>query len=252
MNEHGTLRSYIVDGCRCDTCRTYRVRWQKQYLHDRANGRPRTVPASVVQDHLTMLRDAGMSWWAITRAAGYASRNAVQNLMRPDKKRVNNSTAARILAVTPDSDPRLTAPRPVGPTRDRLRALAVMGWDCRALADHLDLTHDQLDAWRSGKRSWVMARSEATVTALFDKLWDTRGPSKRTATWARKQGWPAPLDLEEIDQSAAADPNYCATCSEIFFLRECGESEQVIATRLGFNHHHYITDHLRRHQRESA
>lgn len=74
---HGTLRRYIVDRCRCDPCRVYRVRYQKQYLHDVNSGRPRTIPVQVVQDHLAMLIESGMSQWAITKAAGYTSRNAI-------------------------------------------------------------------------------------------------------------------------------------------------------------------------------
>ncbi len=243
--EHGTLRRYIVDGCRCTPCRTHRVRWQKQYLYDVSQGRPRTVPIDVVRGHLTMLRDSGMSWWGITKAAGYTSRNAVMRFMDPDAKRVNTATAQRVLAVTPDSDTRPTAPRPSAPTRDRLRALAVMGWDCRALADRLTITHDQVDMWRSGQRAWVMARNETAVAALFDTLWDTPGPSTRTATWAKRQGWPAPLDLD--GDTPTGDTPRCGVCEDIDFLRSCGEADAAIAARVGLSRARYIPDHLQRH-----
>lgn len=249
---HATLRRYIVDGCRCDPCRTHRVRHQKRYLHDVANGRPRTVPATVVQDHIQALRDAGMSWWGITRSAGYQSRNAIQVLMTPGRKRVTNAVAARVLAVTPDSDTRPTAPRPVAPTRDRLRALAVMGWDSRALADHLDTSHDQVDKLRAGARTWTMARTQDAVARVFDELWDTPGPGRRTATWAKAQGWPAPMDLDVDTDTDTTSTGGCAVCEDIAFLRSCGESDTTVATRVGFRSVHYIADHLRRHQPVSA
>ncbi len=243
---HGTLRRYIVEGCRCDQCRTYRVRHQKQYLHDVANGRPRTVAIDVVRDHLTMLRDSGMSWWGITRAAGYTSRNSIQRLLDGDTKRVTVDVARRVLAVTPDSDTRPTAPRPVAPTRDRLRALAVMGWDCRALAVKLGWDHHRLDHLRAGNRTWIMVRSEAAVADLFDQLWDQPGPSARTRAWARRQQWPAPLDLVE-GTTGATDDQSCAKCEDITFLRSCGETDAAIAARLNYANARHVTDHLLRH-----
>ena len=245
---HGTLRRYIVDGCRCDQCRTYRVRYQKQYLHDVNSGRPRTIPVQVVQDHLAMLIDSGMSQWAITKAAGYTSRNAIVRLLNGDtKRRVNIATARRILAVTPDSDNRPTAPRPVGPSRDRLRALAVMGWDCRRLADRLGWDHARCDAYRAGRATWIMARNEQAIADLFDQLWDTPGPSARTRAWARREGWPAPLDLEACDDPSDTTDG-CAACEDITWLRSIGESDAAIAARLGYAKPQTVYDHLLRHQ----
>ena len=249
---HGTLRRYIVDGCRCDPCRVYRVRYQKQYLHDVNSGRPRTLPVQVVQDHLAMLIESGMSQWAITKAAGYTSRNAIYRFLSGETHtRVNVSTAQRILAVTPDSDTRPTAPRPIAPSRDRLRALAVMGWDCRALADRLGWDHARCDKIRAGDATWIMARSEQAIADLFDQLWDTPGPSARTRSWARRQQWPAPLDLEP-DTTADATGG-CGVCEDITWLRSTGETDSAIAARLGYTNPHTVTDHLRRHtQGETA
>lgn len=249
---HGTLRRYIVDRCRCDPCRVYRVRYQKQYLHDVNSGRPRTIPVQVVQDHLAMLIESGMSQWAITKAAGYTSRNAIYRFLSGETHtRVNLSTARRILAVTPDSDTRPTAPRPIAPSRDRLRALAVMGWDCRALADRLGWDHARCDKIRAGDATWIMARSEQAIADLFDQLWDTPGPSARTRAWARRQQWPAPLDLEPDTTDTATSG--CGVCEDITWLRSNGESDPAIAVRLGYTNPQTITDHLRRHtQGETA
>lgn len=86
-----------------------------------------------------------------------------------------------------------------GTTR-RLRALAATGWTTRQLADLLGSHQAQVRKWLAGD-SRVHVDTAARVNSLYARLSETPGPSKRTTSWARRQGWIPPIgwDAETID-----------------------------------------------------
>jgi Zn-finger nucleic acid-binding protein len=76
-----------------------------------------------------------------------------------------------------------------GTTR-RLQALARAGYPSRYIAAELSLSHDlRVRRWRSGRYHQVWRSSEVLVKYLYDRLWDTDGPSAAVSRWASQQGW---------------------------------------------------------------
>lgn len=85
----------------------------------------------------------------------------------------------------------------------RLRALAAIGYPARMLDD----LNGGPSGWTSQimLRKWVRATTRDQVTALYDRLGMTPGPSRLSAMRAAAKGWPPPLawDDETIDDPAA-------------------------------------------------
>lgn len=88
-------------------------------------------------------------------------------------------------------------------THRRLQALTAIGWTDEALAAQLGVTRGALYQLR--QRSKVYRPTERRVSALYNRLWQTPGPSSAARTRAADAGWLPPLwwDDARID-----DPTY--------------------------------------------
>lgn len=112
--------------------------------------------------------------------------------------------------------PRSAAAVPSAGTTRRLRALAFMGHSAGALAARLALADYAVRRLQSGQPAEVPAALAAAVAAVYDDLWDVRGPSARSARVAIRRGFvPAlawddnPGDPHFIDDPAASPaPNW--------------------------------------------
>ncbi len=246
--KHGTLQAYIKGGCRCDECREHRCRWQKRYLFDVSQGRARMVPAGPAQQHLRELKAGGMSWKAIRVAGGWRSRNSIDELMKRD--RINPRLEARVLAIAPERDTRPTRYVAKDAARYRLQALARLGWATRALEARSTVSREALEQIRRDDvDAPIRASTDDKIAALFNELWDQRGPSERTRRWAARQGfwWPMDLDDNGMPLPPVNGTVECRVCSEVDFLRSTGASDHDIAARVGLTAKSF-DKHLSRHQ----
>lgn len=90
--------------------------------------------------------------------------------------------------------------------RRRLQALTAIGWSQGAIAQHLDVSHDQVHLWLHAER--VTFATHERIAALYDVLSDREPPQtnrneKRNASYARtvarRNGWVRPIDWDDID-----------------------------------------------------
>lgn len=248
---HGTLTAAIAHGCRCDECVTCRARHQKRYRLDYDRGRRRTVPADRAAAHLQSLLDSGMSWWGITSAGGWRSRHNVYRIWSGETARIKPDTEARILAIEPDLDVRGQKYVPAQPARDQLRALTAIGWSYRMLAEELGMDTKSVMNLRSGRVPRMRRDTAVRIGVLFDRLWDTPGPSQRSRNTAARNGWLPPLALEPVD-GVALEPEVCPRCEDILWLRSIGEADAAIAARLGYSKWWTVADHLSRCARKAG
>jgi hypothetical protein len=140
---------------------------------------------------------------------------------------------------------------PAQPPRDQLRALTAIGWPYRTLADMLGMDGKAVVNLRSGKVLRMRRDTAVKIGDLFDRLWDTPGPSQRARNTAARNGWPPPLALEPVD-GVEVEPEGCARCEDILWLRSIGEADAAIAARLGYSRWVTVADHLSRCARKAG
>ena len=195
---HGTLSRYVQGKCRCQSCRGVAARYNKRLRAARYQGRQRLVDAEPIRAHVAQLQAQGMSFRAITQAAGWASRNALVTAL--SRSRVRPDTADRILAVQLSSDTRPTRYTDATGARRRLQALACIGWPSRALADALgQKDHSLVLRIQSGKATSIRQGTAHAVEDLYNSLWNQEGPSPRTRSAAQARGWLPPLAWDDDD-----------------------------------------------------
>lgn len=201
---HGTRGAYVSAGCRCPEARAANARYAYE-RHRRtakaAHGMadPFTVPVDQAQDVLARLKDAGWTHRQISLASGVKRDRLSRingNTSRP-VTRVHHSTYAKLARL-------LEQPAPIPPsalvdgtgTRRRLEALVALGYPKTYLAQLLDVGRAlQITAAR------VTKRNADKVTALYDQLQHTPGPSDRARAYAAARGWlhPGWWDDDTID-----------------------------------------------------
>lgn len=246
--QHGTLTAYHIHKCRCDPCTSNARHHQKQYkYHVHQHGKI-LVDAQPIRDHVKQLQAAGMSFNAITKAAGYRSRNSLATVLQ--RTNVHPRTRDRILAVTPESDTRPSAYVDATRSRQQLQALATLGWSGRQLAGQSPLSRDTIEDIRNGTVTRIRQHTSQHINTIYEQLWDTTGTSARTRAYARRNGYPAPMDLEANEEAQAPSPE-CITCLDIEFLIAAGESWERISQRLGYRGD-AARDHHRRHTNSSS
>lgn len=220
---HGTLSAYMQGKCRCPACaRTY-SRYMKQLRHDQYLGKPsRLVDAAPAHHHVRQLLAEGMSFNAITKAAGYRSRNALQSVM--DRPRCQPRTLARILAVTWQSEHRPTSYVDSTTTTQRLRELALLGWSLRWVAAQIGADPGTIHDITNGKKSRVRRGTALAVLKLHAAHGGTPGPSPRTAQWAAKRF-----------RDSSSHDDACGTCEDAAWLTRSGETFDRVAERVGLS-----------------
>lgn len=183
---HGTLSAYMQGKCRCEACRRTYSRYMKQLRHDQYLGKPsRLVDAGPAHAHVAALLAEGMSFNAITKAAGYSSRNALQSVL--DRPRCQPATLARILAVESWCERRPQAYTDATGTAKRLRELALLGWSLRWVAAQIGADPGTVHDIANGRTPKVRRATAKAVLKLNYTHGGTPGPSRRTASWAAQK-----------------------------------------------------------------
>lgn len=125
-------------------------------------------------------------------------------------------------------------------TRRRLEALAAIGWPTTVVAEHLQLAWRQVYSWRTTACTRIHRRHAAAVTAVYDQLCATPGPSDRTRRRARTVGLAPPLawDDHTIDDPTATPdtgrrPRSRVDDADVTHLSRFGLTRDQIADRLG-------------------
>lgn len=81
---------------------------------------------------------------------------------------------------------------PAHGTRRRVQALARIGWSIKWQAEQLGISQQNLSSSLHLDRKVVFRDRHEAVTALYDRLCMTLGPSQNAAHRAARSGWPPP------------------------------------------------------------
>ena len=92
---------------------------------------------------------------------------------------------------------------PVTGTQRRLRALAAIGWSWASLAAECGMDERSLQRLAGAERPTVQAKTHDRIAGLYERLSMTVGPNDAARMYAQRQGWPAPLAWDEIDDPGA-------------------------------------------------
>lgn len=216
-HEHGTRAAYTLDRCRCVPCA--RARAADTDARTRAkiagtwNG---LIDARPAQEHVRKLREAGMGWKRVARAAGLSPSTLSKILYgtrdRGPAKHLRPATADALLSVPmPMRAPALLSARtPVTShaARLRLQSLAAQGWSVQAVAREAGVDRQVLDrVMAGGTTSWATDRAVARVhleLSVRRPQAETRHMSAsitRTRRAALARGWSAisPQDAARLD-----------------------------------------------------
>lgn len=187
---HGTIGGYVHHRCRCEACKRTYSRYMKRLRHERHLGLPsrndrRLVSAAPAAEHVAALQADGMSFNAISIAAGYRSRNALRSVLA--QQRCRPETLARILAVT--SDRRPTGYTDATATVRRLRDLALLGWPAHEVGRLLGVSRWTVLSLVAGEHPRVRRSTAMAVLRLHAQIGGTPGPSPIAARRARAAAW---------------------------------------------------------------
>lgn len=196
--------------CACPDCQTTRRRRTKLARF----GRYRRVPSDVAVALIDDWTRQGYSPKWIATAAGLTT-NYIQNVVSERRHGTNRGIGPAYAARIASTDI-TTGSSGVGPAlgaRRRLQALAAIGWTVEELGARSGVKFTTISAIQRGATRQITAARHATVTALWDDLSATRGPSKEAARRAAAKGWHAPAAWDDIDdpheqpQRACSDPD---------------------------------------------
>lgn len=181
--------------------------WQKKWRIERARGVMRMVSPERAQGHVQQLiSEQGLSIRGIAEAAG-VSAFIVSDLNRGLKGSLYRTTEAALLKVTPDSVRTRSNPKGFVPNiggRRRIQALLAMGWRHQDLRPMLGMNTGNI-VHQQGQ--WFTKQKHDAIKALYDQIWDQRGPaSKVSLSRIAKAGYAPPLawDDDTIDDPHAA------------------------------------------------
>lgn len=201
--------------------------YHKKWRYDRSQGRTRTTDTTRVRLHIAACLGAGMSMSAIAATAG-VSPNVICSINR-GQTTIRRDTEAKVLAVKPGvtTANRLGTTEPFVPaigTRRRIRALLALGWrhtDISAVAGR------QSGCALHQQGRWVTKSLHDDFSAAYRRLSATQGPSEKTRRWAKKLGYPGPLDWDDIDH----DPEPEAS-TDVDGSRRHEEPDPVVVQRV--------------------
>lgn len=188
-------------------------------------GIPNTVPAERVRAHLQTLVDIGIAPNMIARAAG-VTHHYPNRILRGDYSTISTRYAARLLKVDHHPHPRQERVLSIGAAR-RIQALRSIGWDCEALAKHLDI--DPSDIPKVSARPFITYEKWLRIRDGYERLSMTRGPSKRATLHAERQKWVLPMEWEgyDIDDPRVKPRKTRRTNSEEFRAKLAERKERV-------------------------
>lgn len=171
------------------------TRYKKVWRMRRLRGVESTVDTALVRAHIDQLRDWGLSYSAIARAAGVTPA-AVNGIHNADRSRCLSAMAAGILSVGYRPHPEQALCLAVG-ARRRVHALSALGWPMETTAEILGTTKGAL---RTAIRGTLITYTTwAAIATLYQQRCMTPGPSDKSRRMAQQYGWSAPMAWDNID-----------------------------------------------------
>lgn len=182
QHQHGTRTAYVVDRCRCRSCRDANTAAERERGRQKLYGRyDKLVDASDVRAHLQELMAAGMGWKRVAAVAGVATGTVYPILYgrhlddpghpehRPPRKQITREVHDKLMAVELD----LAGGALVDGTGTarRLQALVALGWSHSRLAVRLGILPTNLGPTIHGTRR-ATAATERAVRELYAELWN--------------------------------------------------------------------------------
>ena len=262
LAEHGTTARAIgrpaqgIKGCGCPACRCAKSRYNKRRLFLATTGRPLTVDATPVANHIDALFAAGAGWSRLANETG-CSKGTLSNIRRGNIPRIHRSTAVKILAVQPgDAQPAGRRLNPTG-TRRRIQALMAIGHGPLHIATISSLDATTIHGVLRCRYDNVAPHVAHSIAVAYRKLAATPGNSSRARARATNNGWHGPLAWDENIDDPTAEPEtepplrradrlpVAATrAEEIAHLSQFNVAPDEIATRVGVSVA-YVRDQLR-------
>lgn len=224
----------------CPHCRARMARYKRIRAHAVAAGRwAPMVPVDQVRTHLRNLLNAGMRLVDIAEHAGMARGQVSEIMYLRSRRHVTPTTAELLLSITARPATRWLID--ATGTHRRLQALATIGWPQHTIAEHAGRAHSAPDRWLRSPH--VTRATAARVTAVYNTLSDTPGPSAVVARRARSQGWLTPnewvgFDIDNPDDGPTVDPDHIDPVAVTRALRgdttvQLTDAEKDAAVRLG-------------------
>jgi DNA-binding CsgD family transcriptional regulator len=169
-----------------DPAKVYRVR--------KARGTLARTTADRARTHVLDLLALGLTPEAIARSAGI-SRGVIDRLAADEQRLIDRRIEAAILTVSWRPHPRQAVCLAIG-ARRRARALARIGWPLTWQGEQIGIQGtnyaSQIAKTRISYRTW------AAIRDLYEQLQMTPGPSTKAARVAELNGWPAPLEWDDV------------------------------------------------------
>lgn len=190
-----------VPGCTCQPCLDAQHRYQKHRTYLQATGRPRTINAEPIAQHLERLFVNGANWRSLCAATG-TSPSTISDLRRRTQKTIRRDVAERILAIQPGQAHSPDGRIPITGTQRRVQALYAIGHGPEAIAAATGLRRTTIGRIVNESYDSVTRHVAEAVAASFRQLANTRGNYPRSRTRAERNGWAPPAAWDDID-----DPN---------------------------------------------
>lgn len=211
-HQHGTPAGYSEDGCRCDDCTDAKSAYWARMSKLKAYGRwvAKHVDPAGAREHLAKLRAAGLGIRTIEKHTGVDD-STLRALAAGQYRRIDASTAERLLAMPLDTTVAAGAVVDGTGSRRRLQALIAIGWSESKLAAQLGLTTFSVHWLFEGNNT--TRETADSIRDLYERVWDTPPPqdttgdkaaATRSINRAARNDWPPPLawDDDTIDDPA--------------------------------------------------
>lgn len=183
-------------GCdRLEHTRGYCATHYRYRLH---TGRYGYRDATTARRHIDALRRLGWTWQGIADNAGLSTWVA-HNVDRGRTRRLLPESEAALLRVPLIEFGSLRGVDHCG-SRRRLQALMWLGWSAGDIASRIGYRRSTVYN-AATERGGISVRFAQSIAALYEQISHLPGPSKQTATKARRRGYAPPLawDDEKID-----------------------------------------------------
>lgn len=206
--EHGTEARY-ARGCHCRPCTDTAVREDQLRVLDRLQGRPRKIPSTAVVVHLKALRDQGMSWDEIGRAAG-TSGSTPREIVKDQRTELYRSTAEKLLAVPLSHRPGEVGMVPNFGAVRRVRALYAIGCSRGDIATRVGVSEYTISLLASDRWTMIRIQLDQAIRRVYSEMWMRPGTSAKNRIRARREGWGSPLAWDDNFDDPAAVPVFDA------------------------------------------
>jgi DNA-binding CsgD family transcriptional regulator len=184
--------------CRCRTCIDGWTRAGQKRLLGRLQGRPATIPAEPITQHLQTLYAANMTPQQIADLSG-ADASTVRAHAAGAFPTIRRTTAEKLLAVQPGQQPSDGWVSALGAIR-RCRALYTLGHGAKAIAAaHPALQLRTVEYVVRGKRQHLTVAVHNTICEVYRALCHIPGASYQAKLRAATEGWHGPLAWDDID-----------------------------------------------------